>query len=127
MFATFGALLRLWRIAPMPAAAIISVLSLFAVPAYWAIGGFDHMIAMGWRENFLQALLQGVLAGPAAIYLFARSITLLGAGRAAVFPTLVPPFVLLIGWLALGEVPSVLQLIGLAIVLLGFQLAQRTA
>jgi len=72
-------------------------------------------------------LLQGVLAGPAAIYLFARSITLLGAGRAAVFPTLVPPFVLLIGWLALGEVPSVLQLIGLAIVLLGFQLAQRTA
>jgi len=127
MFATFGALLRLWRIAPMPAAAIISVLSLFAVPAYWALGGFDHMIALGWRENFLQAVLQGVLAGPAAIYLFARSIALLGAGRAAVFPTLVPPFVLLIGWLALGEVPSVLQLIGLVIVLFGFQLAQRTA
>jgi len=126
MFATFGALLRLWRIAPMPAAAIISVLSLFAVPAYWALGGFDHMIALGWRENFLQAVLQGVLAGPAAIYLFARSIALLGAGRAVVFPSLVPPFVLLIGWLALGEVPSVLQLIGLAIVLFGFQLAQRT-
>jgi drug/metabolite transporter (DMT)-like permease len=85
------------------------------------------MIALGWRENFLQAVLQGVLAGPAAIYLFARSIALLGAGRAAVFPTLVPPFVLLIGWLALGEVPSVLQLIGLVIVLFGFQLAQRTA
>jgi hypothetical protein len=36
----------------MPAAAIISVLSLFAVPAYWALGGFDHMTALGWREIF---------------------------------------------------------------------------
>jgi len=35
--------------------------------------------------------------------------------------------VLLIGWLALGEVPSALQRIGLAIVLLGFRLAQTPA
>jgi drug/metabolite transporter (DMT)-like permease len=33
--------------------------------------------------------------------------------------------VLLIGWIALGSVPSVLQLIGLAIVLIGFRLTQR--
>lgn len=127
MFATFGALLRLWRITPIRATAVISVLTLLAVPVHWAMGGIDHMIALGWRENFLQAVLQGVLAGPAAIYLFVRSIALLGAGRAAVFPALVPPFVLLIGWLALGEMPSVLQVIGMVIVLLGFRLAQRTA
>ena len=125
MFATFGALLRLWHIAAIPAAAAISVLSLFAVPVHWALGGFDRMIALGWRENFLQVVLQGVLAGPAAIYLFVRTVALLGAGRAAVFPSLVPPFVLLIGWLALSEVPSALQLTGLFIVLLGFRLAQR--
>ena len=34
MFATFGALLRLWHIAAIPATAIISVLSLFAVPIH---------------------------------------------------------------------------------------------
>jgi drug/metabolite transporter (DMT)-like permease len=127
MFATFGTLLRMWCIAPIPAATVISALSLLAVPAFWATGGFDHMIALGWRENLLQAALQGVLMGYGAIYLFARSIALLGAGRAAVFPALVPPFVLLVGWLALGEVPSALQLIGLVIVLLGFWLAQRAA
>lgn len=127
MFATFGTLLRLWRIAAIPAAAVVSVLSLVAVPGHWALGGFDHMIALGWRENLLQAVLQGLLAGPAAIYLFVRSIALLGAGRASVFPTLVPPFVLLIGWLALGEMPSVFQLTGLVIVLFGFRLAQRAA
>ena len=64
MFATFGTLLRYWRIAALPAAAVISVLSLVAVPGYWALGGFDHMIALGWRENLLQAVLQGILAGP---------------------------------------------------------------
>lgn len=121
MFATFGTLLRLWRIAPMPAAAAISVLSLFAVPIHWWLGGFAHMSSLGWRENLLQAVLQGVLAGPAAVYLFVNSVALIGAGRAAIFFSLVPPFVLLLGWLALGEVPSALQLAGLVIVLFGFR------
>lgn len=124
MFGTFGTLLRLWRISALPAAMVISALTLFAMPAYWALGGFDHVVVFGLRENFLQAVLQGVLAGPVATYLFVRSIQILGAGRAAVFVSLVPPFVLLIGWLALGEMPTALQLTGLIIVLFGFRLAQ---
>jgi drug/metabolite transporter (DMT)-like permease len=121
----FATLLRLWRIAPMAAAAVISALSLFAMPVYWLAGGVAHISALGWRENLLQAVLQGVLAGPAALYLLVRSITLIGAGRAAIFFSLIPPFVLLIGWPALGETPSLLQLTGLVIVLFGFQLTQK--
>ena len=34
---------------------------------------------------------------PAAIYLFTRAVVLLGAGRAALFPSLVPVFTLVIG------------------------------
>jgi drug/metabolite transporter (DMT)-like permease len=125
MSGAFATLLRLWRIPPMSAAAVISVLSLFAMPVYWLVGGVAHMSALGWRENLVQALLQGVLAGPAALYLLVKSIALIGAGRAAIFFSLVPPFVLLIGWFALGETPSLFQLIGLTIVLFGFQLTQR--
>ncbi len=125
MFAGFGTLLRLWRIPAIPATAVISVLALLAVPIHWSLGGIDRMIALGWQENLIQAVLQGVLAGPVAIYLFVVSVGLLGAGRAAVFPSLVPPFVLLLGWAALGEVPSALQLAGLVIVLIGFRLAQN--
>jgi drug/metabolite transporter (DMT)-like permease len=127
MYAAFGTLLRLWRIAPMSAATVISALSLLPVPVYWALGGFDHMIALGWRENFIQMVLQGILAGPAALYLFARSVVLLGAGRAATFPSLVPPFVLLIGWLALSEVPTTLQVTGLVVVLIGFRFVQSAS
>jgi drug/metabolite transporter (DMT)-like permease len=125
MSGAFATLLRLWRIAPITAAAVISVLSLFAMPIYWLIGGVAHLTALGWRENLLQAILQGVLAGPAALYLLVRSITLIGAGRAAIFFSLVPPFVMLIGWLTLGEMPTLLQLTGLVVVLFGFKLTQR--
>jgi drug/metabolite transporter (DMT)-like permease len=51
---------------------------------------------------------------------------LLGAGRAAVFPSLVPGFTLLVGFVVLGEVPTLAQLIGFAIVLVGFQFAQKS-
>jgi drug/metabolite transporter (DMT)-like permease len=125
MFATFGTLLRLWRIVPMTGTAVISVLTLLLLPLYWAYGGFAHMLAVGWRENLLQAVVQGVLAGPAAVYLFARSVALLGAARATIFPALVPGSTLLIGWLVLGAAPTTLQLTGLGIVFAGFLLAQK--
>jgi drug/metabolite transporter (DMT)-like permease len=124
-FATFGTLLRRWRLPPVRATVIVSVVSLAILPIHGALAGFSHMAALGTWENVLQAVMQGLLAGPAAIYLFTRSVVQLGAGRASVFPSLVPPCVLLIGWLALGIRPTILQLVGLAIVLIGFRLTQR--
>ena len=59
------------------------------------------------------------------IYLFAHAVILLGAGRAATFPALVPVFALIIGYLALGVVPSLAQLVGMLIVVVGFRFALR--
>ena len=124
-FGTFGMLLRLWNVNAIRATVVVSVVSFVVVPLHWTIFGIDRMIAMGLWENLLQAFVQGLLAGPGAIYLFVRSVVLLGAGRAAVFPSLVPGFTLLIGWLVLGEVPSLWQVLGFTIVLIGFRLTQR--
>jgi drug/metabolite transporter (DMT)-like permease len=126
MFATFGMLLRLWRIDPMRATAAVSTLTLLYIPLHAVVFGFDRMIAAGWFENAVQAVAQGVFAGPMAIYLFARCVVLLGASRATVFAALVPAATLLIGALILGEQPSIAQLAGLAIVLVGFRLTQKT-
>jgi len=82
-------------------------------------------LAAGFYENAMQALVQGVLAGAGAIYLFTRAVVLLGASRAVLFPSLVPPFTLLIGYLTIGEAPSAAQLAGLVIVIVGFRLTQR--
>jgi drug/metabolite transporter (DMT)-like permease len=73
----------------------------------------------------MQAIVQGVLAGAGAIFLFTWSVIYLGASRAVLFPSLVPPFTLLIGYFTIGEAPSVSQLVGLVIVLAGFRLTQR--
>jgi len=125
MFAVFGTLLRHWRVNAFSAATVISVLSLALLPLYAASGGFARVAALGISENALQALAQGILAGPAALYLFAFSIQTIGVARAAVFPATVPALTILIGWLLLGEAPTALQAAGLVTVLFGFYLAQR--
>src|SRR5262245_17142896 len=68
MFAMFGTLLRHWRVNAFSAATVISVLSLALLPLYAAFEGFARVAALGVGENALQALAQGILAGPAALY-----------------------------------------------------------
>lgn len=125
MFAGFGTLLRYWRVSAFAAATVISVLSLALAPLYVASGGVARVAAIGLAENALQAVGQGILAGPGAMYLFVFSIQRLGVARAAVFPAIVPALTLLVGWLLLGEAPTALQAAGLLTVLSGFYLAQR--
>ena len=125
MFAVFGTLLRHWRVNAFSAATVISVLSLALLPVYVIFVGFARVASLGFSENVLQALAQGILAGPAALYLFAFSIQAMGVARAAVFPATVPALTILSGWLLLGEAPTALQAAGLMAVLFGFYLAQR--
>ncbi|MES5487051.1 DMT family transporter [Bradyrhizobium sp. INPA03-11B] len=125
MFAGFATLVRYWRVSAFSVATVISVLSLSLFPLYAASGGLARDAAIGLNENALQAVAQGILAGPAAMYLFALSIQQLGVARAAVFPATVPVLTLLLGWLLIGEPPTTLQAAGLVTVLAGFYLAQR--
>ena len=125
-WAMFGILLRTWRISGTRAIAMVAVLSIVVyAPFYVVFVGFHNMARLGLAENLVQALVQGLLAGALPIYLFARAIILMGAGRTAVFPALVPGFGLIVGYLALGVVPSVPQVIGLAIVVVGFRFVVR--
>ena len=127
MFATFGILLRFWRIEPTRAVLVTSVVSLVYLPVHWLFFGFERMLALGLVENLLQLILQGMLAGAGAIFLFTRAVQLLGGGRGAVFPSLVPGFTIVIGIIAIGEMPTVGQVAGFGIVMLGFWLTQRTS
>ena len=122
-FAIFGILIRHWRIGAIRATAVTSVLSLAGLPIL--LSSFDNMIAAGLYENAMQAVIQGALAGAGAIYLFTRAVVLLGASRAVLFPSLVPPFTLLVGYFTIGEAPTLSQLVGLVIVIAGFRLTQR--
>ena len=125
-WATFGTLLRYFRMSGPRATAVVAVLSVVVyAPLYAILVGFGGLAQQSLAENLVQVVAQGVLAGALPIYLFARSVILLGAGRAATFPALVPGFSLIIGFLALGAVPSWPQVAGLLIVWLGFYFTLR--
>jgi drug/metabolite transporter (DMT)-like permease len=125
-WATFGILLRQWRVSGVHAAVIVSAVSVIVfAPLHAVFVGYGGLMRISLTENLIQIVVQGVCAGALPIYLFARSVILLGAGRASTFPALVPSFALLIGYLALGIVPSIAQMVGLVIVVIGFRFVVR--
>jgi len=125
-WATFGILLRYWHVSGARAVAVVGVISvLIFAPLHAVFVGYSGILRMGLAENLLQVFVQGLIAGVLPIYLFARAVILLGAGRTATFPALVPVFSLLIGYAALGVIPSIAQVIGMLIVLVGFRFALR--
>ena len=126
-WATFGTLLRLWHVAGTRAVKAVGAVSLDPIRAdlFAFRTAISALTQHGWFENLLQAVVQGGIAGSLPIYLFAHAVIALGGGRAATFPALVPVFGLIIGFLALGVVPSLAQFAGMLIVLVGFHVILR--
>lgn len=125
-WATFGTLLRLWNVAGTRAVMAVGAVSVIVLaPVYLFIYGISGLVRQSLFENLLQAVVQGGIAGSLPIYLFAHAVIALGGGRAATFPALVPIFSVVIGFLALGVVPTLAQFVGMLIVLVGFHFALR--
>jgi drug/metabolite transporter (DMT)-like permease len=125
-WATAGILLRHWSMPGTRAVAAVGIISVVVMaPPFLLLVGYHNMLQMGLWETVLQIAVQGLIAGVLPIYLFSHAIMLLGGGRASTFPALVPIFALVIGYLTLGVVPSLPQLAGLAIVLVGFRFTLR--
>lgn len=124
LWAVFSVLVKRWKIEPLHATAIVSVLSgAVVVPAHAFLAGADRLLALGLQTMTLQILVQGILSGVVAVLAFAKAVENLGASRASIFAALVPAFAVLAGIPITGELPTVAQLGGLAIVSLGLLIA----
>ncbi len=124
MWAAFSILSKQWAISPVAATAAVSVLSaMIYVPGYLVINGLDRVLALPTNMLMAQVLVQGVLSGLVAVIAFSRAVQLLGPGRAAVFPAMVPAAAIFLGAPIAGEWPTALQLTGLAIVTGGMMIA----
>ena len=126
MWALFGMLVKLWRLDSARAARVSCFFALIVfAPLHAWLYGFDTMRSANLTENLIQVVVQGVLSGALAMYLYSRAVVILGAGKAAIFPSLVPGLTLLIAFITLGVIPTLPQFAGLAVVMLGFWLALR--
>ncbi len=117
MWAVFTLLTRLWKVAPLPATAAVSVLSAAVyAPGFIAIEGFDRLAQAAPSMLLAQILVQGVLSGVVAVIAFTKAAALIGTARAAVFPAMVPAVAILLGVPIAGEIPTALQLVGVGVV-----------
>ncbi len=118
---SFTTLLKLWRIPPLQGAAAVSVLSMVLfVPADLLLFGFPVLPAGAVAA---QAVFQGLLGGVLGITAYSFAVSHLGAGRAALFPALVPATATLVGVPLLGHRPTAVQVAGIALCSLGLGIA----
>lgn len=126
MWAGFTVLSRRWRVDPLGATAAVAVLSAIVyVPVHVVTEDPGRLAALSPAALAAQVLVQGVLSGVVAVVAFGMAAKLLGAGRALVFPALVPAMATLAGIPIAGEWPDALQLGGLLVVSAGLLVAAR--
>jgi len=120
----FGALSRRWAVDPMRVTGVVVVLSfLMFAPVFLLLTDLGRLAAAGPGMLAMQVLAQGLGAGLIAVLAFSRAVALLGSARAAFFGALVPGAASLLAIPVLGEIPTLLQVMGIAAVVGGLLVA----
>ncbi len=102
-WAAFTVLLRRWKVAAVPAAAAVTILSALLVVPVWLPLRAGAFLALPSGLALWMLVAQGVLLGAISMLLFARAVELLGATRTSTLSVLVPIVGLLAAWWVLGE------------------------
>ena len=122
--AGFTVLVRYWRLDAMKVTAVVAVLSLCLIlPTYLCYRGLGHVASLPLQPMLLQGLVQGLVQAVITIAAYSHSIAVLGVSRAVLFPASVPAVTVLIGTVALDEVPGATRVAGLAVVSVGLFVA----
>lgn len=87
-------------------------------PLYLYFRGFE-LFSHPWQAIAEQAIYQGVLMSVVALYFYSRAIALLGAAIGASFAALAPVISTIEAVFLLGEAPSALSAVGLAVSVVG--------
>lgn len=124
MWGSYAFFVKLWGVDARTALIIIGTLSpiLFLPPYLW-FREVGIMQADPWALG-LQMAYQGGLVGIVAVFLYPFAISVLGSTKVATLSPAMPLLATLIGLALLGEFPSPLQWIGVAIVTTGLAISQ---
>lgn len=118
-WATFTVLIQRWKIAPLQAAAVVSVMStLMFVPPY-VLWLEPRLLTAPVGVVAFHAVNQGLLNMVLGMSLFGFGVRVLGAGAASRFIPLVPVTGTLIAIPVLGEWPGPLQAAGVVLIVAG--------
>lgn len=123
IWACYTLVLRQSLLAPLHAAAIVSVGSaVIFLPVYLAVHGLRPLDAP-LPDILFQAAFQGIVATILSLFFYAKAVAILGASAAAAFGALVPALSALLAIPILNEIPSMTDWLGILAVTLGVYLA----
>lgn len=123
LWAGYNVSVRGARLAALEAVTISAIGSaLIYLPPYLLLVG-PRFLAAPWREIALQAALHGGIGATLSIIVFSLGLARLGAARAAAAGALTPTMTAVMGAAALGEVPSLPEALGMAVLTAGVWLA----
>lgn len=122
--AIFTVLLRAWKIPALRGGAVVTVLSAFTMlPVYAVLVDIGNIESIGWTQFAIQWIGQGIFAGCIATIAYAATVNRIGAARGSVFPSAIPATAVVIGAPLLGEYPTELQIVGIAVTSVGLIMA----
>ncbi|WP_332686891.1 DMT family transporter [Bosea sp. (in: a-proteobacteria)] len=115
-------LIQLWRVDALKATAVVSVVSMLYLPVYalFFFRGFD---VAPWCVLLAHAFNQGVLNIIFGLWIWSWSTPVLSPAVIGRFPPMIPVVGTLLAIPALGEIPSGLQIGGIAIIIAGLFVA----
>lgn len=128
MFSAYATLVRQWRVDPVTATAAVVLLSCLPLPFLTLLAPSGFHAAAG-AEIISQVVIQGLLAGAAAMFLYTYIVSQLGSQAASLFMPGVPIATVLVGMAVLGETPTTIQFTAIAIMAagMGFSAVPRRA
>jgi drug/metabolite transporter (DMT)-like permease len=122
MFASYAALVRRWRVAPVAATSAVVLLSCLPLPLLYLFAP-SGLHAAAAAEVVSQIVIQGFLAGAAAMLLYTYIVRQLGSQTASLFMPCVPIVTVVVGMSVLGEMPTVAQFAAIMIMAAGMALS----
>jgi drug/metabolite transporter (DMT)-like permease len=123
MWAVYVLLVRAWKADAIHAAAIVCVFSMLTYMPFYLLFADHHIELSNWHEVALQLGYQGVLTGVVALISFNHGVHILGAARAGAFVPLIPALSTLLAIPTLGEIPSLIEVVGITTVSVGVLLS----
>lgn len=119
-WALFLFLLTKWKVPALPATALVTgVTAIGFLPFYILSGGYSNLSTVALSDILVQVVVQGILAGVGALYLFAKSASYLTVAAASALPGLMPVQALLLGAALFAVMPTPLALLGATLVIAG--------
>jgi drug/metabolite transporter (DMT)-like permease len=123
LWASYTMYCRYWQINPWLATALVAVFSMMLYMPYYFYNHLDSLANIPVDVLLQQGVYQGVVISILALFLYSKSVSILGASKGAIFAALVPPTTMLLSVLLLGETIGWVEQLGLLSVSIGFVFA----